>query len=352
MKNEDNSSDHSKMQSKRLKKKNKKIRVCKTITNDHDNEEEEKLLLFRREFPAAFERFLHDNGGSLPLYKPLSPSIQLESESESLLPLPSKVGDIFHEYLISDEETAAYSILCNWGANELVPTVIQNVVTETSEKRNAAIFSDIWIAVSIFFCIGSSYYMPEDDDSSPFGLEEENVQLPSDRKTSRKKKIKKKKSFVDQTLEVITSSLEIFDTIESQNVSGTSKSVPSKNVLEFSKSGDYKNDIQLLRVDLGEESQRIIKLFLGILRERDIIINWKLQATKKEVTIHTCDVEGSVWQAVKSDCIIKQDKFEIVKLLMDDTRSHEYDDTMEGYQVQPCFFYLIFILINCLFLLI
>lgn len=330
MKNE----DYSKMQGKRLKNKNKKIRVCKTITNNHDNEEKEKLLLFRREFPAAFERFLHDSGGSLPIYKPLSPSIQLESESASLPPLPSKVGDIFHEYLISDEETTAYSIFCNWGANEFVPTVIQSIVSDTSAKRNATIFSDIWIAVSIFFCIGSSYYMPEDDGGSSFGIEEENVQLPSDRKNSRKKKIKKKKSFVDQTLKVITtSSLEIFNTIEFQSVSGTPKLEPSKNVLEFSKSGDYKNDIQLLRVDLGEESQRIIKLFLGILRERDIIFNWKLQATKKDITIHTCDVIGSVWQAVKSDCIIKQDKFEIVKLLMDDTRSHEYDDTMEGYQV-------------------
>jgi hypothetical protein len=367
MSKETSSLEKSKTQSKGVKKNNPKI--CKTITNDYDDEEK-KLQLFRREFPAAFERFLHENGSGLPIYKPLSRSIL--SESESLLPSPSesKIGDIFHEYLISDEETAAYCVLCNWGGNELVPSVIKNIVTETSEITNAAIFSDIWIAVSIFFCIGSSYYMPEDGDNvGSLGLGG-NLQVSSEGRNRQKKKIKKKKSFVDKTLEVITSSLEIFEPTESLNFAETSKLESPKNVLEFSRRGDYKNDMQLLLVDLGEESQRIMKIFVGILRERNIILNWNLRTSKKEVTVHTCEVPGihiyvcihtficiyiytytciyihiyvciyihigSVWQAVKSDCIIKQDRFEIVKLLMDDTRSHEYDDTMEGFQVWPC----------------
>jgi hypothetical protein len=245
MSKENCSLEKSKTQSKGVKKNNRKI--CKTITNDNDDEVI-KLQLFRREFPAVFERYLHENGSGLPINKPLSRSIL--SESESLLPSPSesKVGDIFHEYLISDEETAAYCVLCNWVGNEFVPSVIKNVVTETSEITNAAIFSDIWIALSIFFCIGSNYYMPEQDDNVDSLEPGKNSQVPSEGSNRQKKKKMKKKSFVDKTLEVITSSLEIFEPIESLNLTETSKIDSSKNILEFSKRGDYKNDMQLLQV--------------------------------------------------------------------------------------------------------
>lgn len=342
MKKQNNTLVNAKTNSKKSKNKNRKI--CKTITNVLlDDEEEKKLMLFRREFPAAFDRFLLGNGSKLPIYEPFchTRSLLLESESESglgsgsILPLPSKIGDVFHEFLISDEETAQYCILCSWGERVLVPTVIKNAVKEAPEKRNAAIFSDIWIALSIFFCVGSSYYMPDDDyvvDNS-FRSEEADSQAHVDGRDSFLKKKKKKKSFAAQTLEVITSNLEVFDVTESQKSVGISKS-EHENVLEFSKKGDYINNKQLLGVDLGEESQRIMKIFVGLSLERDVTINWALRASKKEVTIHTCEVPGSIWQAVKSDCIIKQDKYKIVKLLMDDTRSNEYDDTMDGFQVR------------------
>ena len=189
----------------------------------------------------------------------------------------------------------------------------------TSVKRNVAIFSNIWIVLSCFFCFTSSYYMPEDDYILYTGSDDE-TDIPVI--SSRKKKQKIPEA-------VIADSMRVLD----WNSDLPAPNLQAIGTLTFCKEGDYFNDKELLGSHLLEEGQRIIKIFAGIKRISGLTFNWTLRASKKGIDVHTCDVPNSPWLAVKSDSIIKRDKFEILKLFLDDSRSHEYDETMEGYQV-------------------
>lgn len=201
----------------------------------------------------------------------------------------------------------------------------------TSAERNAAIFSDVWIALSSIFCFTSSYYMPEDDYILYTGSDDDNDPPHA---SPRKKKTSKNtpESFIAESLKVFDWSSDI--PVPKQQAS---------NSFVFCREGDYANDKDLLGLHLLEEGQRIVKLFVGITRVSGLTFNWTLRASKKGITIHTSDVPNSPWQAVKSDCIIQQDKHEILKLLLDDSRSHEYDDSMEGFEV---FHYILILIFN------
>jgi hypothetical protein len=94
------------------------------------------------------------------------------------------------------------------------------------------------------------------------------------------------------------------------------------------------NNIPQLYQDMTEEVVRIFKLFSGITRIDGLVFDWVLRASKHDITIHSCSVPGSDWQAIKSDAIIKCDKKDVLALMIDDDRSKEYDETMEGYEVR------------------
>lgn len=96
-------------------------------------------------------------------------------------------------------------------------------------------------------------------------------------------------------------------------------------------------------VHLRNESRRLFKIFSGITRGEGIpTFNWEFKLTKSRVTVHQAMVPDSPWAAIKSDCIIHADKDRIRKLITDDLRSHEYDPSVETYEVRletihPCF---------------
>ena len=87
-------------------------------------------------------------------------------------------------------------------------------------------------------------------------------------------------------------------------------------------------------VHLRNESRRLFKIFSGITRGEGIpTFNWEFKLTKSRVTVHQAMVPDSPWAAIKSDCIVHADKHRIRKLITDDLRSHEYDPSVETYEV-------------------
>ena len=322
-KQQNGSSDAAKAKKKKMSKMNWK---SKDSTPVKSTSEESQI----KESPSE-ERALKESVSQEPIRKDAVYKEPASTESDGtirqktsrprhlLADTPVKVLQARH-HVIFDEEVPSY-LMCNFDGAALVPFIAPN----SSEKRNSAIFSGIWDALSSIFCFTSSGYMPDDDYIIYTGsVDNSDEDDPSPKAPRKKKSLKKKsKSFIAETLNVFDWTAAVTPP----------KAVP-KNPLVFSKEGDYANDKALLGLDLFEESQRIMKIFTGVTRVKGVTFNWTLRAAKNDVNIHTCDIPCSPWQAVKSDCVIKQNKHTILKLLTDDSRSHEYDESMEGYVVR------------------
>ena len=93
------------------------------------------------------------------------------------------------------------------------------------------------------------------------------------------------------------------------------------------------NDMEKFSRDLIDESRRLFKIYLGLKRIEGLNFNWVWKIDKNGVIVHTATVEGSNWLAVKSDSICKADKYTICNLLVDDSRTTEYDNGVDGYEV-------------------
>ena len=91
--------------------------------------------------------------------------------------------------------------------------------------------------------------------------------------------------------------------------------------------------MEMFSKDLVAESRRIFKIYLGLDRVEGLNFNWVWKADKNGVVVHTAAIEGSSWLAVKSDSICKADKYTICKLLVDDARTVEYDNGVDGYEI-------------------
>ena len=201
----------------------------------------------------------------------------------------------------------------------------------TSVKRNVAIFSDIWKALSWFFCFTSSYYIPEDDYILYTGSDDEtDIPVISSRKKKHISAISSQKKEQETPDFIITETMRVFD---DWNRVAPVLNLQASSRLFFCKEGDYVNDKDLLGSHLYEEGQRIFEIFVGIKRINGLTFNWNLRTSENGIDVHTCDVPNSSWLAVKADSIIHQDKYEILKLFLDDSRSHEYDHSMLGFEV-------------------
>ena len=219
---------------------------------------------------------------------------------------------------INNDEAVSNGIFCSSNRHEIVPVRIH-----PRDEESSSMLSDMWRAITSVFCVsGSTYYMPDDEYTLYTGSLDDTDQIEGDStKVQVQELIMQSKAFIE-------SSLEVFDWSKDFTVPQLSYS------LLFSKHGDYQNDKLLFGLDLMEESQRIMNIFLGINRVKGLTLDWNLKASKKDIYVHTCDVPESPWLAIKSDCIIRQDKYIIMNMMMDDARSSEYDDTMEGYEVR------------------
>ena len=117
-----------------------------------------------------------------------------------------------------------------------------------------------------------------------------------------------------------------------QSLSKTSELLSQE--LSFSLTGEYKNNHQLLCKDYSEESQRILSIYLGLISFKNVKLDWQFATAKEGISVKNCDIAGTAFKALKSTCVIKGKKEDILKLLTNVEKSTQYDESMEGVEVR------------------
>jgi len=231
--------------------------------------DKDKLLMLLREFPMALERYLEENDGQLPKLKVL-PSIKESADG------------VFEN---------------------------DNVTTMFCVQNTTNHHGGIWSLLGGVFCFGSQ----EEVEFDTIGQDNNNDN--NNNNNSNKKSNKKKNK----------STKSIWKSKESNKKQAVIESLKSKVIIN--------NDMKKFSKDLVDESRRLFKIYLGLERIEGLNFNWVWKIDKNGVVVHTATVEGSSWLAVKSDSICKADKYTICKLLVDDARTVEYDNGVDGYEI-------------------
>jgi len=95
----------------------------------------------------------------------------------------------------------------------------------------------------------------------------------------------------------------------------------------FARSRDLAVDsLHLMRVYLGLEQQRVDEAPLGL--------DWQQKKKEKTTTVYGTAVAGNTWNAVRAVGVVRADKEDILKLLIDDKRIGEFDDMFDSCTVR------------------
>ena len=287
--------------------------VRSVLQRRSSHSEQVRMMAFlKREFPLSFERFLRDHGGAvphIPLQVPVNHVIT-RGDMESKEDGPD---------VLIETEAAVSTLMCS------MPTMSTQRNFDTNpEEVETAVASDVWALVTGAFCLSTPpQYLPQDDQRTE-----------SDNQTNEKA-IPKSHSLLQHS-ESVYRKLNPLNMLNPGILSpGTPTTSSIRNPLVFQQRPgvDYRTQRDLLFEDLASESQRIMKLYCGITRERGTTFNWILKKAQDDINVHNCDLPGSSFSALKSDCFVKKDKYTILKYLTDDDRSKEYDETLDGYKV-------------------
>jgi hypothetical protein len=81
-----------------------------------------------------------------------------------------------------------------------------------------------------------------------------------------------------------------------------------------------------MRVYLGLEQQRADEAPLGL--------DWQQKKKEKTTTVYGTAVAGNTWNAVRAVGVVRADKEDILKLLIDDKRIGEFDDMFDSCTVR------------------
>jgi len=270
------------------------------------------LMFLRREFPMAFERFLMDNGGRLP-HIPISFPLYSSLSGNDIECKDAEPSDA----ITIETEAAMSSLMCT------MPIMTTREIPP--ENVTKAVATDIWTLLSGIFCFSvSSQYMPDDSEYIEFDGNMSDSDIPV--ATAPVVTTKKPKSLVSRL-----NPMKILGPLTTSSPSY----IASRNPLLFQhRCTDYQNNRELLAQNLSDEALRILKLYAGLSRETGVSFNWALKISKNNIYVHNCDIPGSSFSALKSDCTVKKDKYTILRYLTDDERSKEYDETLEGYKVR------------------
>ena len=106
-----------------------------------------------------------------------------------------------------------------------------------------------------------------------------------------------------------------------------------KELLEFTRELNAPKDKLSIIKDLIPESQRILKLYMGITNAEKVNFDWELTASKDGVNVWNCDIPSSSFKAMKSQCKLKKNKYTVLKYMLDDDGQKQYDDSLERYEV-------------------
>ena len=312
------------------KKENvERVQVTEAFTqvlqrNASHTEQGRMLNFLRREFPMSFERFLMENGGripSIPLYFPMmGPS---GGRGDDFSESKEEGGALGPADVLIETEAALTTLMCGVPTSYTSPSARRDVTTTTPspEKVSRAVASDIWTLLSGIFCFSvAKGYMPNDDEYVTYTGSMSDVEAPGGTGSPPVAK-KKSKSLMSK--------------LNPMKLLGpTTPPAPKPaNPLVFHPSADYRLHRERLAPDLSDDAQRILKLYTGITREAGVTFDWALKTSKNNIHVHTADVPGSNFSALKSDCTIKKDKYTVLRCLTDDDKSKDYDETLEGYKL-------------------
>ena len=98
-------------------------------------------------------------------------------------------------------------------------------------------------------------------------------------------------------------------------------------------------DTENVRMGKLVESESIhrMKVYAGLEKETDdeplVGLNWQPCSSRENVSVDASAVIGSFWQAVRAVTEVKADKFDVLKLVIDDSRIGEFDDMFDFSQV-------------------
>lgn len=101
----------------------------------------------------------------------------------------------------------------------------------------------------------------------------------------------------------------------------------------------YLNEKIRIGTEVEIASIEKIKLFLGLqcsdnFQTPSDQLQWQFSSLKDKIKVEESIVLGSIWQAVKASTVIKANKMDILTLIMDSSRIHEYDDMFDFSKVQ------------------
>ena len=287
--------------------------VRSVLQRRSSHSEQGRMMAFlKREFPLSFERFVRDHGGAvphIPLQVPVN-HVVTRGDIESKENGPD---------VLIETEAAVSTLMCSMPAM----TTQRNFDTNPAEVETA-VASDVWALVTGAFCLSSPpQYLPHDDQHTGFDSQTNEKAVPKPQSLLRPESVYRNLNPLNMLNPGILTP-------------GTPTTSAIRNPLAFQRRADvdYRTKRDLLAEDLASESQRILKLYCGITRERGITFNWILKKSQDDINVHNCDLPGSSFSALKSDCIVKKDKYTILRYVTDDERSKDYDETLEGYKVQ------------------
>lgn len=88
---------------------------------------------------------------------------------------------------------------------------------------------------------------------------------------------------------------------------------------------------------LADEAVNRIKSYFGIIQDESLGLDWKLNINSKGVTVCGSLVNGTTWKAFKATSIMQVDKVNLLKILLDDTKTRLYQDMFDGATVRISF---------------
>lgn len=131
-------------------------------------------------------------------------------------------------------------------------------------------------------------------------------------------------------------------------ISNTSSSTISSSTECHSHNKDIEKGIQL-----AYDSQYILKLYVGILKDEKYAFDWQIKTKKNNIEVSVSPINGSAWFALKATTTIPHaTKYQLRDFLINDNNLSGYDDMMDKIEVRnlppPLLLLLLLIFLNLL----
>jgi hypothetical protein len=181
--------------------------------------------------------------------------------------------------------------------------------------------------------LATNYSTSHSDDRSPI------FQPPSSKLgailTQIQAREEKMRHYVDPTVIDLPKQRERKRSFSSSESSSTTATKPISTVTNSSSSFPLQNKDVEKGSQLSSDSQYILKLYVGLLREDKYVFDWQVKTKKSNVEVSVSPINGSAWFALKATTTIPHVTKEKLKdFLIDDNNLSGYDDMIDKVEVR------------------